>query len=185
MASVDTEEIIAKSLKQLILKKPFEKITIREITDGAGVIRPTFYNHFSDKYEVIEWIFMHEVIEPGRALVETGMAEEYVKFVLVKMKNDRDFYMAAFKIQGQNSFKDILTNIFQNMFCHYFVIWMNTENIKTKWLTPVRLSKFYASETVFLINEWMLDNMVESPEEIAHIFSIAGTDSFSNIIKLL
>ncbi len=117
-----TEEKIARSLKKLVLKKPFEKITVKEITDGAGVIRPTFYNHFSDKYEVIEWIYMHEVIEPGRALVETGMAQEYVRFVLARMKNDKEFYLAASKIQGQNSFENIITNIFQNMFCHYFVI---------------------------------------------------------------
>ena len=56
MSGLDTDEKIAKSLKTLMLSKSFEKITVKEITDGAGVIRPTFYNHFSDKYEVIEWI---------------------------------------------------------------------------------------------------------------------------------
>ena len=185
MSGLDTDEKIAKSLKTLMLSKSFEKITVKEITDGAGVIRPTFYNHFSDKYEVIEWIFMHEVIEPGRALVETGMAQEYVKFVLARMKSDHDFYMEAAKIKGQNSFEDIMRNIFQNMFCHYFVIWMNSENMRSKWLTPVRISKFYAYETVFLIKEWMEDNMSESPDEVARIFSTVGADSFTNIVKLL
>lgn len=185
MAAVETNEKIARSLKMLMLKKPFEKITVKEITDGAGVIRPTFYNHFSDKYEVLEWIFLHEVIEPGRALVETGMAKEYVKFVLTRMKNDKAFYLEAAKIKGQNSFEDIMCNIFQNMFCHYFVIWMNSAHMGTKWLTPVRISKFYAFETAFLINEWIEDSMAESPEEIARIFSIAGVDTFTNIVKLL
>ena len=185
MAGIETKEQIAKSLKELMLKKPFEKITVKEITDGAHVIRPTFYNHFSDKYEVLEWIFLHEVIEPGRALVETGMAKEYVRFVLAKMKNDRAFYMEAAKIKGQNSFEDIMRNIFQNMYCHYFVMWMNSAHLKTQWLTPVRISKFYAFETVFLINEWIEDNMAESPEDIARVFSIAGIDTFNNIIKEL
>ncbi len=62
---------------------------------------------------------------------------------------------------------------------------MNTVTIDTKWLTPVRISKFYANETVFLIKEWIDDNMSESSEEIAKIFSIAGTESFTNILKLL
>ena len=51
-----TDQILADSLKALVLKKPVEKITIKEITDKAGVIRPTFYNHFQDKYELLEWI---------------------------------------------------------------------------------------------------------------------------------
>lgn len=47
--AIDT--LLAESLKELTIKQPIEKITIKEITDKAGVIRPTFYNHFQDKYE--------------------------------------------------------------------------------------------------------------------------------------
>ena len=41
--------LLAESLKELTGNHPIEKITIKEITDKAGVIRPTFYNHFQDK----------------------------------------------------------------------------------------------------------------------------------------
>ena len=47
-SAIDT--LLAESFKELALKHPIEKITIKEITDKAGVIRPTFYNHFQDKY---------------------------------------------------------------------------------------------------------------------------------------
>jgi len=40
----DIDQLLADSLKQLASKKLLEKITIKEITDLAGVIRPTFYN---------------------------------------------------------------------------------------------------------------------------------------------
>ena len=48
-----TDRVLADSLKALVVQKPVEKITIKEITDKAGVIRPTFYNHFQDKYELL------------------------------------------------------------------------------------------------------------------------------------
>lgn len=38
--AIDT--LLAESLKELTIKQPIEKITIKEITDKAGVIRPTF-----------------------------------------------------------------------------------------------------------------------------------------------
>ena len=41
-----TKKLIAESFEVLMEKHPFEKITIRMITDQAGLIRPTFYNHF-------------------------------------------------------------------------------------------------------------------------------------------
>ena len=38
----DVDRLLIKSFKELALHDPIEKITIKEITDGAGVIRPTF-----------------------------------------------------------------------------------------------------------------------------------------------
>ena len=51
----EIDVLLAESFKKLARTRPIEKITIREITDEAGVIRPTFYNHFQDKYELLEW----------------------------------------------------------------------------------------------------------------------------------
>lgn len=44
-----TKHQLAESFKELMLKGSFDKITIRMITEQAGVIRPTFYNYFQDK----------------------------------------------------------------------------------------------------------------------------------------
>ncbi len=38
------------------MKKPIEKISIRELTDTAGYNRTTFYNYFSDIYDVLDYI---------------------------------------------------------------------------------------------------------------------------------
>ena len=38
-----TKDLLTASFRELVLQIPFEKITIKMITDGAGVIRPTFY----------------------------------------------------------------------------------------------------------------------------------------------
>ena len=65
--AIDT--LLAESLKELTIKQPIEKITIKEITDKAGVIRPTFYNHFQDKFELIEWIIRTELLEPVEPLI--------------------------------------------------------------------------------------------------------------------
>ena len=71
--------VLAESLIELSAKKPIDKITIKEITDKAGVIRPTFYNHFQDKYELIEWIIKTELLEPIKPLLNAGvMCEEIV-----------------------------------------------------------------------------------------------------------
>ena len=50
-----TNRALEASLKKMLLKKPVTKITISDITDDCGVNRATFYYHFKDIYDLIEW----------------------------------------------------------------------------------------------------------------------------------
>ena len=50
-----TKKALEASLKKMMLKKPLAKITIRDITDDCGISRMTFYYHFQDIYDLIEW----------------------------------------------------------------------------------------------------------------------------------
>ena len=56
MGSKETKKILANSLISLLEEKPIEKITIQEIVDGSGFNRQTFYYHFTDIYDLLEWI---------------------------------------------------------------------------------------------------------------------------------
>ena len=69
----DVEQALAESLKELVQRMPFDKITIKKITDGAGVIRVTFYNHFQDKYDLLGYIVQSEILEPVGILLKNNM----------------------------------------------------------------------------------------------------------------
>lgn len=55
-----TKRALAQSLKNLLLKKPLNKITINDITDDCGINRMTFYYHFKDIYDLVEWVCMED-----------------------------------------------------------------------------------------------------------------------------
>ena len=50
-----TKRALEASLKNLLLKKPLSKITISDITEDCGINRMTFYYHFKDIVDVVEW----------------------------------------------------------------------------------------------------------------------------------
>ena len=50
-----TKRALEQSLKNLQLQKPLHKITISDIADDCGINRMTFYYHFKDIYDLIEW----------------------------------------------------------------------------------------------------------------------------------
>ena len=50
-----TKRALEQSLKNLLLKKPLTKITISDIAEDCGINRMTFYYHFKDIYDLVEW----------------------------------------------------------------------------------------------------------------------------------
>ena len=50
-----TKRALETSLKNLLLKKPLNKITVNDITEDCGINRMTFYYHFKDIYDLVEW----------------------------------------------------------------------------------------------------------------------------------
>ena len=53
--SQTTKRALEASLKNLLLQKPLEKITINDIAEDCGINRMTFYYHFKDIYDLVEW----------------------------------------------------------------------------------------------------------------------------------
>ena len=59
-----TKKALLKAFGELIEEKPFNKITINDLTKRCGLNRMTFYYHFDNIYELMIWGLetqMHEV----------------------------------------------------------------------------------------------------------------------------
>lgn len=104
-----TKNLLGESFKELLEKGAFDKITIKMITERAGVIRPTFYNYFQDKYEVLEWVLGSEIFDNAMELAENGLEREAIYIVFKKMERERNYYQKAFGVTGQNGFEEILS----------------------------------------------------------------------------
>ena len=55
-----TKKAFATSLKKLLSQKPLDKIKITDITEDCEVNRQTFYYHFKDIYDLLEWVYTNE-----------------------------------------------------------------------------------------------------------------------------
>lgn len=58
--SQTTKRALAASLKKLLMQKPLDKITVIDIVEDCQVNRQTFYYHFKDIYDLLEWAFVNE-----------------------------------------------------------------------------------------------------------------------------
>ena len=52
-----TKEALAQALRQMMTVKPIDKVTVKDIVEICGVNRQTFYYHFDDVDDLLEWVF--------------------------------------------------------------------------------------------------------------------------------
>ena len=55
--SEQTKRALAEGLKTALRSQEFDQITVADITECSEVSRNTFYYHFRDKQELVDWIF--------------------------------------------------------------------------------------------------------------------------------
>ena len=178
--------VLAESLIELSAKKPIEKITIKEITDKAGVIRPTFYNHFQDKYELIEWIIKNDLLEAMIPLLNAGMDFEAIVLMLNQISANDVFYKKALKMEGPVSFNDIAMRCVHDVFINIIEERAQGKKHKYRWLTPEVIATYYAQSLCFITERWIEQGIGEiEPKEMAEAYMYLITRSMEDILKEL
>lgn len=66
-----TKKALAESLRKLLAGKTLDKITVSDIVDDCGVNRQTFYYHFHDVYDLVEWILEEDASRCAADLPQT------------------------------------------------------------------------------------------------------------------
>lgn len=179
----ETDALLAESFKSLVLRQPVEKITIKEITDKAGVIRPTFYNHFQDKYELLEWIIRTELLEPIGPLIENQMMNEALLLLFMNIEKDREFYIQAVRLEGQNSFESIARGCVKGILLEIMEQSAGRNHIhKFPWLTPERIAEYYAQSMCSVVIVWIESKMAVSAKELVEIYDYMMKHSIAEIL---
>ena len=91
-----TKIAMAQSLKRMLLIKDLDKITISDITNDCGINRQTFYYHFKDIYDLLEWIFANEVVKKIEKETTIKNWQENFKYVLDYMLENKKFIIKTY-----------------------------------------------------------------------------------------
>lgn len=175
--------VLADSLKELSETRPIEKITIKEITDKAGVIRPTFYNHFQDKYELLEWIVREELMKPSVPLFNNGMVREAMTYILTAIENEKSFYSKAVRLEGQNSFPEMMMACAKEIVLTHMDVDAVAQKLKYSWVTPGLIAEYYGSMACTVLIGWIKDGMRVPANEVVDTYMILTQESMHSILQ--
>lgn len=151
-----TKKELAESLKRLASERLFEHVTVGDIVKECGVNRQTFYYHFSDKYELLDWIYYNETFVPLTADISFGNWDEKLYELLQIMRRNKAFYMNTIKC-SDNFFEEYLLKMLTTLFE------TAVEDLDVrKQLTPEKkrlASKIFAHGLTGVVIEWAMGGM--------------------------
>ncbi|MGE5403565.1 MAG: dihydroxyacetone kinase transcriptional activator DhaS, partial [Candidatus Saccharibacteria bacterium] len=157
MSSVLTKKGLAQSLKQLMQRQPLAKISIQEIVDNCGVNRQTFYYHFQDKYDLVNWIYNTEGVENIEVYNKSDTWVEGISLILHYLMDNRAFYVNALNATGPNTFQEHLLNATHSLIIK--VVQELTGDMIIDPLDAKLIASFYTHAFVGVTIQWIKEGM--------------------------
>lgn len=90
---------IGEALMEFSARKSLDKITIRDLVDTCGISRQTFYYHYQDIFEVVEWVIHKKAEKLLERILQTDRPEEALDIFVDFSFDEKDFilYLLASK----------------------------------------------------------------------------------------
>ena len=161
-----TKDLILSSLYDLLRDKPYEKITVSAIVRNCGISQRTFYHHFKDKHDLVEWSYLHtlgDYYEQNR----TDMTfHKWLRFTAETAWEHR-FALQKFKqYSGQNSLRTSLQQSLTER-CLDVIHDVYGDPV-TKELQ--RVVSFYIGGMISYVERVLSDAAIPTPEESVRLF---------------
>jgi len=164
-----TKRALEQSLKNLLLKKPLTKITVGDITDDCGINRMTFYYHFKDIYDLVEWSCLEDA---KRALDEKKTYDTWQQGLLQIFKavqENKPFILNVYRCVHREQVEKYLQPLVDQLLLN--VINEEAAGITVRDEDKRFIAQVYSYMFIGLMLDWIKDDMREDPQQIVEKLS--------------
>lgn len=164
-----TKRALEQSLKNLLLKKPLTKITVGDITDDCGINRMTFYYHFKDIYDLVEWSCLEDA---KRALDEKKTYDTWQQGLLQIFKavqENKPFILSVYRCVHREQVEKYLQPLVDQLLLN--VINEEAAGITVRDEDKQFIAQVYSYMFIGLMLDWIKDDMREDPQQIVEKLS--------------
>ncbi len=164
-----TKRALEQSLKNLLLKKPLTKITVGDITGDCGINRMTFYYHFKDIYDLVEWSCLEDA---KRALEEKKTYDTWQQGFLQIFKavqENKPFILNVYRCVHREQVEKYLQPLVDQLLLN--VINDEAAGITVRDEDKQFIAQVYSYMFIGLMLDWIKDDMHEDPQQIVEKLS--------------
>lgn len=154
-----TKKALAAAFGTIMEEEGLSKITIGKICEKCEMNRKSFYYHFRDKYDLINWIFDNDI---SGLKINSKQDGSFLTYLCEILWEKRRFYRQVFKISGQNSFKEYLKEILVQR-----VLSAHLEQDNTEYRDFY--TEFLSDAIVCAIEKWLDEKQGKTPQEFSEL----------------
>lgn len=176
-----TKRALEQSLKNLLLKKPLTKITVGDITNDCGINRMTFYYHFKDIYDLVEWSCLEDA---KRALDEKKTYDTWQQGLLQIFKavqENNPFILNVYRCVHREQVEKYLQPLVDQLLLN--VINEEAAGITVRDEDKQFIAQVYSYMFIGLMLDWIKDDMCEDPQQIVERLSKLIKGSISEALS--
>ena len=162
-----TKQALSNALKELLEEQSFEKISVSDICERCHMNRKSFYYHFKDKYDLVNWIFDTEFVEVNQTNAMYAQNESFafddrwknIEIICDYFYENRSFYRRVLKVDGQNSFVSHFREFIRPLFRLRVEALLGVEDV------PEMVYDFVLDGVICVVARWLLDKNCISVED--------------------
>lgn len=165
-----TKRALEASLKNLLLQKPLDKITINDITEDCGISRMTFYYHFKDIYDLVEWSCEEDASKALNGMKTYDTWQQGFLQIFRAVLENRPFIMNVYHSVSREQVELYLYKVTYGLLIGVVEEKAAGKNVREE--DKKFIADFYKFAFVGLMLDWVRGGMKEEPQRIIDRTSI-------------
>lgn len=156
-----TKRALVASLKDLLAEKPLDKITVTDLTEHCGVNRMTFYYHFKDIYDLVEWACIESATRAlaGQKTYDTW--QQGFLQILQALQKDKVFVTKVYHSISREHIENYLYRLTYDLMIG--VVEEKAAGMTVRPEDKEFIANFYKYAFVGLTLEWVRTGMKDDP----------------------
>jgi len=175
-----TKKILSESLKKLLITKSITKITVKDVVKISKLSRQTFYYHFQDIYELLDWTVKTEL----RELLENYKSDDWKKTIvdlLNYIQKNKTMFPYIIESIGYERFEYIIyPDLYK--FCKNVINELVGNAIVVDKYKSF-LANFHTVSLIGMVLQWTKNGMKDNPEEFVKLLHMTIYETTSNILE--
>ena len=176
-----TKRALEQSLKNLLAYNPLKKITVGYIADDCGINRMTFYYHFKDIYDLVEW----SCLEDARKALDKNKTydtwQQGFLQIFEEVLENKQFVMNVYRCVHREQVEKYLKPLVDSLL-------LDVINERSAGMTVRDEDKSYIAQIfsyifIGLMLDWINDDMREDPKMIVNRLAMLIKGSLSSIFE--